>query len=101
MHIARRKRKWKGGEADYLYLRDTYRPNGGQPRERVLYLGPAAAEDLLERSRLRLYQAGYTPMEIRVVLEAVRAFVKRGDRLALEVGGVLIQWRGPKKGAKE
>ncbi len=97
MHVIGRKTKWKGGEANYLYLRSSYRPNGGQPRERMLYLGPEKAEDLEDRAAKKLRKVGYTPKQIEAILAAVRAKVAGEESVPIVVRGKPVLWKSPSK----
>lgn len=93
MHIGRKRRKWQGGSASYICLFDSYRPDGGQPRQRVLYLGAEQAEDLMDSATKRLRRAGYTPAQNRAILEALRARVDRDEHARITVAGKLVAWR--------
>jgi hypothetical protein len=98
MYVGIRSQKREDGrQVPYLLLMDSYRPEGGQSRKRTLYLGAADAPDIESRARKRLRLAGYTPAQIRAILEALCARVERNEHVPITVQGKLVAWRDNRK----
>jgi hypothetical protein len=96
MHIVRKKqRREKGGPMTYLLLRYGYQGDDGKLHERLLYFGAELAEDLEEKATRKLRVRGYTPAQIRVILEAVRARRDRSEYVPISVRGKPVAWRDP------